>query len=233
MVPKTERFEMRVDEDLLTRVDDWRREQGDVPARAEAMRRLVETGLGRSSRTATPFSDGEKLIFMMLRDVLKHLKVKNPEIDADLVSEVIWGGHYWALSLELPGLFHDEEDDQRDVRFVFDVLVMWDSIERGYERLSAEDKAIVTQNPLGKDVKFRGFDGNGEAGLISIARFVVEKMDRFERFKGREFNAHHPAVGMYERMLGVFQPMLRALVGAELGAAEILKILEAAPHPQS
>lgn len=43
---KTERFELRLTSDLLARVDEWRRNQPDLPTRSEAFRRLVEAGLG-------------------------------------------------------------------------------------------------------------------------------------------------------------------------------------------
>lgn len=42
---KDERFEMRVSEDFLRQIDDWRRQQPDLPSRAEAIRRLIEAGL--------------------------------------------------------------------------------------------------------------------------------------------------------------------------------------------
>jgi hypothetical protein len=35
-------FQMRVSEDFLRTVDDWRRGQTDLPSRAEAIRRMVE-----------------------------------------------------------------------------------------------------------------------------------------------------------------------------------------------
>ena len=35
-------FQMRVSEQFLRMVDDWRRSQVDLPSRAEAIRRLVE-----------------------------------------------------------------------------------------------------------------------------------------------------------------------------------------------
>ncbi len=38
-------FQMRVSEEFLRTIDDWRRKQTDIPARAEAVRRLVEMGL--------------------------------------------------------------------------------------------------------------------------------------------------------------------------------------------
>ena len=35
-------FQMRVSEAFLRTVDDWRRDQVDLPSRAEAIRRMVE-----------------------------------------------------------------------------------------------------------------------------------------------------------------------------------------------
>lgn len=40
---------MRAPKVWLKRVDDWRRKQPDIPPRAEAIRRLVEKGLGDRS----------------------------------------------------------------------------------------------------------------------------------------------------------------------------------------
>jgi hypothetical protein len=37
---------MRVNDEWLKALDDWRRQQPDIPSRAEAVRRLVEKGLG-------------------------------------------------------------------------------------------------------------------------------------------------------------------------------------------
>lgn len=38
-------FQMRASAEWLKRIDDWRRQQDDLPSRAEAIRRLVEAGL--------------------------------------------------------------------------------------------------------------------------------------------------------------------------------------------
>lgn len=40
------RFEMRASERWLRELDDWRRKQPDIPARAESIRRLVALGIG-------------------------------------------------------------------------------------------------------------------------------------------------------------------------------------------
>jgi hypothetical protein len=47
MTEKRDRpFQMRVNDEWLKALDDWRRQQPDIPSRAEAVRRLVEKGLG-------------------------------------------------------------------------------------------------------------------------------------------------------------------------------------------
>ena len=45
-------FQMRVSEDFLRSIDDWRRQQPGLPSRAEAIRRLTEAGLGKAPSSA-------------------------------------------------------------------------------------------------------------------------------------------------------------------------------------
>ncbi len=45
MERKPTRFELRLPPELGDKIDEWRREQADLPARAEAARRLIELGL--------------------------------------------------------------------------------------------------------------------------------------------------------------------------------------------
>lgn len=229
MAPKSERFEMRLDEEILGRVDEWRSKQGDVPSRAEAMRRLIEQGLARQNSTAVSFTDGEKLLFMILRDMSKQLNLKRGETDLDLMASVIYGGHYWAPRWAMTGLFHDHQDKESDVQFVVDVLDMWSFMEYGYSKLTEEEKGQIATDvgPLGKIVKFSGFDGNNESELMSIAKFFVDDMGRFSEFKGRDMNAHVPLAGAYRKMLTVFSSMRDSLVGASLSASQITKVLQA------
>ncbi len=232
MQAKTERFELRLDEDLIEGVDDWRTAQDDVPSRAEAVRRLVEAGLRVKSKGAVELTDGEKLITLMLRDVIKHLKVSG-EVDTDLVSSAIFGGHLWGLKWDMEGLFHGHADNPRVVSETVDVLDMWSFIEFGYAKLTKEEKARVEKEapPFGKHVVFRGFDGNYEGEHMSVARFLIEKMGRFSNFKGRDLNSHAPSLAAYRRMLPMFEPMRTGLGGgSELGANQIIKLLQAQAH---
>jgi hypothetical protein len=48
-VVNTERLLMRVSKDFLESVDEWRRKEADLPGRTEAVRRLVQLGIGASA----------------------------------------------------------------------------------------------------------------------------------------------------------------------------------------
>jgi uncharacterized protein YfbU (UPF0304 family) len=228
MPPKPERFELRVDEELLARIDDWALAQDDRPARAEAVRRLLDLGLSAGSKRAVRFSDGEKMLMLMMRDLYKHVGLKNPDTDPDFLAEVIYGGHYWAPKWDMQGVFHDHVDDPEDVRHVVDVLDMWSFIEEAYAKFSKADKEKIADEvgPWAKTVAFSGFDGNNESSQLSIARFLIEHMGRFERFKGRELNAHHQTEGRYRQMVRLFSPMREKLIGHGLSVQQVIELLK-------
>jgi len=49
MERKPTRFELRLPPELGDAIDQWRKEQSDLPPRAEAARRLIELGLKASA----------------------------------------------------------------------------------------------------------------------------------------------------------------------------------------
>lgn len=53
MSEKGEQIGVRVDAQLLARLNDWRRRQPDPPSKAEAIRQLVEQALGMKPRRST------------------------------------------------------------------------------------------------------------------------------------------------------------------------------------
>ncbi len=225
----SERFEMRIDSELLERLDNWRGGEDDTPSRAEAIRRLVEAGLAHDNKGRAPhLSDGEKLIVLMLADVIKGSGIQS-DTNVDLVEKVIYGGHYWALGWEMPGIFHGHADKQSRVRFVVDVLDMWESMEEGFDTLGEEDKKrlAVEAEPLGEDVRFPGFDGNNEAEHLGIARFLINDLERFSRFREghRYLNSHFQMLETYGRMLRVFEPIRRTLVGRRMSADELIAVI--------
>lgn len=230
MPPKSERFELRLDEEQLARIDEWAREQSDDGlSRAAAIRELIDIGLSAGSKGSVRFSDGEKMLMLMMGDVFKALKIKDPDSDPDFLAEVIYGGHYWAPKWDMQGVFHDHVDSPREVHHVVDVLDMWSFIEEAYEDFTAAEKTAIAEKvgPLGKHVQFSGFDGNNESSQMGIARFLVDKMDRFTRFKGRDLNSHHPTYNRYSRMVELFGPMRATLIGHGLSADQVATLLKA------
>lgn len=230
---KTERFEMRLDPATVERVDAWRGSETDLPSRSEAVRRLVEVGLSRSTRNAVRITDGEKLSLLLLCDLYEK-GVVNGDFEPDFVREVIYGGHYWALSWKYPGVFHSHVDDQRNVSEVADILDMWSFLEGGFAGLEAEDRQKLEAADVlfGDSLSFPGFDGNNESEHGSIAQFLIERLGRFSRFKARSsLNSHMPCLAGYRRMLEVFLPIRTNLIGRGLDVDQIIEIMAARTHP--
>lgn len=224
---QTERLELRLDGDLLSRVDEWMGDTGRADSRSDAIRQLIDIGLGAMTGKSVHFTDGDKLNFMVLRDIAKALKVKG-ETDLDFVAESIYGGHYWAPTWELNGLFHKHADRPADVELVVNTLDMWDFIEGCIEKLQPAECERLKEANHGYLPKFHGFDGNNESSLMSIARFLVEKMDRFSRFKGRDFNSHSRTGDRYRRMTEAFEPIRETLgFGRTMGVDHIIELLKA------
>lgn len=224
---RTERLELRLDEGLLQRLDEWIENSGNASSRSDAVRQLLALGLDTATGKSIHLTDGDKLNFMMLRAIMKHLKIKDDETNVDFISEAIYGGHYWAPTWEMEGLFHKHADRPQDVSLVVDTLDMWDFIEARLEKLSDEEVEKLKAANYGYIPRFAGFDGNNEATLMSIARFLVEKMDRFSRFKKRDLNSHAPTAERYRRMTAAFEPIRATLgFGREMGIDQIIELLK-------
>jgi uncharacterized protein YfbU (UPF0304 family) len=229
MISKTERFEMRFDPELLERIDQWRDEQEGYPSRAEAIRRLVEDGLERAkSPTRFQPSGSEKLMIWMLGELLRQNKDYDNMDSVDLIQEVIYGGHHWALEWEMVGIFHKHVDREAALKLVVDTLDMWDAIEWAAESFgeAERDKLVKDVGSWAREPEFEGFDGNNEGEYMGIAKFLVDKLGRWTRFKGRSFNSHSPRVAASRAMLTVFQPIRASLVGRRLSVDEVIAIVK-------
>ncbi len=230
MPPKSERFEMRLDEHLIGRIDDWRSNQPDLPSRSEAARALIDRGLDRAESRAVETSDAEKLSLTLLSEIHDHLGIENG-IDPKLVMRALYGGHTWGIKWEYQALFPTHEDRSSAVSEVVDFLDMWRFIESGYGRLSkAAKKRVATEvkYSMGEHVEFYGFDGNYESEHLNIAAFMIKDLDRFREFQGRELNSHAPTLERYRSMFECFEPMREHLGGGrDLSEKQIIQILNA------
>lgn len=226
MTPKSERFEMRLEPEMMARVDDWIHKQDHPLSRAEAMRTLVERGLDQEQMLLRP-SGYERMTLWMLAELLKQQQGFEDKGTADLIQEAVFGGHFWALEWELTGVLHSHTDSRKALREVVDSMDMWNFIERACERLSSGDQKRLEKS-LDRQVsgiQFIGFDGNHETEHMSIARFLVEKLGRFERFKNRSMNSHMPRVGHYNRMFAKFDRIRPKLGRRELNVEELVEVL--------
>lgn len=226
MSPKPERFELRLDPEQITRIDTWAAKES--MSRAEAVRRLIDQGLAAGSHGSVHFSDGEKILILMMADVYKYLNIKNPEVNSKFLGDAIYGGHYWAPKWEMQGAFHDHVDTPEDVRHVVDVLDLWTFVEEAYEKFSASQKQQITDEvgSWATNIVFPGFDGNNEASQLSIAQFLTNKMDRFTRFKDRGLNSHCATFERYSRMVRLFEPMRKTLIGHGLSVEQVITLLK-------
>ncbi|MEM7690118.1 MAG: YfbU family protein [Pseudomonadota bacterium] len=149
-------------------------------------------------------SDGEKLIAMMLADLMRAGKISG-EIDPDFVIEAIAGDDLWALKDRYHGLFHNDGPSDDEVNETYDILEMARAVEFSIDRLSDEEKAEIEEND--RQV-FIGFDGNHDPHL-GVPRMAIEKLNKWQEFSERPLNCHHTILPRYRRQIQVFEHIKR------------------------
>lgn len=179
-------------------------------------------------------TDGEKLILLMLSELYDTLEIDG-EIEPDFIRSAIFSDKTWSIPWKYSGIPFGNQETPEIVKEVLDILDMWSFIEYSYGKLSDEEKTYIEKEaaPFGKAPKFRGFDGNNETDYMGTASFVVNQLDRFEEFKGRNFNSHCPSVDGYRRMLAVFNDVRKDFYLDSLSAEQIASILKEKIHPEN
>lgn len=111
---------------------------------------------------------------------------------------------------------------------------MWQMIEISYKRLTSVNIARVEEEaePFGSDVRFRGLDGNNENEYMAAAGFLVNDLEKFPTFRGRDLNSHMPSLDTYGRMLAIYKPLRNSYDFDLLNAEQIIRILNAEYHPE-
>lgn len=177
--------------------------------------------------TKLNFTPEQRLIIALLCDL--HREPSKREFRPEgikLIMEAIYGGHDWAIDWEMGGIFPDRIDSDAQVSFVTDVLDMWEFIELAWSRMGADDRKKVTDAvPYLTKPEFIGFDGNNETDYMSIARMIVEVMNRFSTFKGRSLNSHSPKVDRYRQMLTRWSDIRATLHKGDMSADQMIELL--------
>lgn len=172
----------------------------------------------------------EKLILIMLSEIYEKLGVDgSSEIDPKFIKNAIYTDNTWGIDWEYSGLLTGSSDaEPAEVGEVVNYLDMWDFIESSYEELDAQQQKDVAEKVEAR-VKFRGFDGNNESEYMSIAKFLIVDLGRFQKFKGREnLNSHSPTIGIYRRMYLAFEPIRRTLTSGLMDVDQLVLVLKAA-----
>lgn len=181
------------------------------------------------------FTDEQKLIVALLTDIHAALNIQN-SVDPVFVQDAVMSGRTWALRWQYPGIFQGAADTPADVKFVADVLQLWQRIEESYAQLGDDDRAEVETkaNPFGTHVVFPGFDGNGSDGdAYGTAHVLIEQLGRWPGFKGRDLNSHGPMNDSYQRMLDALHALRKDAMDYYLSADEIAVLLLARAHPDN
>lgn len=177
-------------------------------------------------------TDGEKLIILMLTELYEKLQVEG-ETAPDFLRSAIFNDHLWAIRWKYSGIPFEPAEDPPIVREVVDILDMWSFIESGYAALNKSEREALAKDasPFGDNPRFQGFDGNNESEYMSTAMFLVNQLERFQEFKGRSFNCHHPSLDAHRRMLAIFEPIRVSLTRAPFSVEQLTKILAERTHP--
>jgi len=177
-------------------------------------------------------TDGEKLIILMLTEVYEKLQIEG-ETEPDFLRSAIFNDHLWGIRWKYSGIPFEAAEDPPIVREVVDILDMWSFIEHAYAELNADERRQLAQaaKPFGENPRFRGFDGNNESEHMSVAMFLVNQLERFQEFKGRDFNCHHPSLDAHRRMLAAFEPLRMSLADSSLSLSQLAKILNEQVRP--
>ncbi len=177
-------------------------------------------------------TDGEKLIILMLTEMHEKLQVEG-ETEPDFLRSAIFNDHLWGIRWKYSGIPFEHAEDPPIVREVVDILDMWSFIEYAYANLNDQEKQqlALAAKPFGENPRFNGFDGNNESEYMSVAMFLVNQLERFQEFKGRSFNCHHPSLDTHRRMLAVFEPLRASLADSSLSVDQLAKILREKVHP--
>ena len=147
-------------------------------------------------------SDGEKLILLMLADMYKQLEIEG-NFDPDFIATTIHDDHLWGFKWKYTDIPFEKSEDPPEVSETVDILDMWSILEESFGKLSPDDNLKVEKEANRRSVRLFGFDANNEPHYF-VARYLIEQLDRFPSFRGRDLDSHSPRIDGYRRMYRVF-----------------------------
>lgn len=165
-------------------------------------------------------SDGEKLIALMLADIMEAGGIKG-DIDPSFIKTAIAGDDMWALRWKYGSLFHNEGPSDAIVKETAEIMTMCRVIENEIGELDPDERSTI---PDRQQRVFVGFDGNEEPHY-GVATMLVKELDRYEEWADRPLNAHCRTIDKYRRMKVVFDSLESGHDGFDV--ADIRSVLDA------
>ncbi|EKT4469805.1 YfbU family protein [Pseudomonas putida] len=175
------------------------------------------------------FTDKELLQLTLLTDIHEALGIKD-SFDAAFIRRMALEGNSWAIPHKYSSHFRQSETPA-EVKYVMDVLDMWELLELSIADLSDDERAQL--DLTAGDASLPGFDGNNEFELLSIARVLTDDLGKWAHFKGRIHNSHMPTDGLYQRMLEEKDKQIDLYNPGLLNLDQIQAILRARVHPSN
>ena len=150
-------------------------------------------------------------------------------IDPGFIRAALVDGQFWALRHKLMLI----DDVSREVASETQkILHMWTLIEYSYSELSEDDRESLP-NAIRLFGRFPGFDGNAEAGHLSVARFLIDRLGEYQAFKGRDLSMHAPSfLDGYRRMLPVFHEIVMRGIANPMSKDSLVSVLQSMRHPR-
>lgn len=178
------------------------------------------------------FSNQQKLIVTLLTEIHAKLEIADG-LDPEFVQRMVAGGYGWALSWKYPGVFTVSGDMPEAVKYVEDVLDMWAVLEMSFASLDLIERKMLDDatDPFTKELSFPGFDYIDEYEYLSIAKILIDDLNRWSEFKDRIANTHMHTSDGYLRMLSIFNEVRARRVKSRnyglLGVQSLAEILNA------
>lgn len=178
------------------------------------------------------FTPEQRLIISLLCDIHQKLDIRD-SFDPEMITNAIQSGNEWAIDVRYGDYLGSEVTDPR-FDFIGDVLSMCETVETSYANLSLEDQETVKSGTIFNASRaFDGFDGNNESAFMSATRFMVNELELFTYFEGREFNSHAPSIDTYKRMLDKFNRICNPYLHQGLSTDQIIDIMNEKIHPSN
>lgn len=151
------------------------------------------------------FSNGEKLILMMLADIMKANKTPS-EIDPEFVQHAINSDQTWALAWKYSSL---TSNNPSVVDETCDILNMYRILKNNFDALPKDQQVSALKNarPFENYIEYQGFDFNNDTHA-SVVDMLVKHMDLYDEIDA-DLNSHSIAtIDHYRQMLAKYKAII-------------------------